>query len=183
MAPYPDRARSQSRTFVRVNHNIRVPEVRCIDADGNMVGVIATREARSLAEQRGLDLVEVSPNAEPPVCRIMDFGKYRYEESRKQREARRHHHSHAIKEIKFRANVAEHDYQTKVGHLKEFLRKGYKVKVSLMFRGRENAHRELGFELVNRVLKDCGDGGSVDQPPRLMGRTIIAMLSGRPSRN
>ncbi|MCX7590058.1 MAG: translation initiation factor IF-3 [Kiritimatiellae bacterium] len=168
------------RPLPRVNHKIRAPTVRCVDADGTMVGIMATKDALKLAQERGLDLVEVAPTAAPPVCRIMDFGKYRYEESLKEREARKHQKSRSVKEIKFHANVAEHDYATKVNHIREFLQKGHKVKVSLMFRGRENLHRELGFEVVNRVLKDCEDLCVVDMPPKMVGRSIVAMLGSRP---
>jgi len=145
-----------------------------------MVGVIPTKEARVLAEQRGLDLVEISPNADPPVCRIMDFGKFRYEESRKERLTRKRQHGHTVKEIKFHPNVAEHDYETKVNHVKTFLHKGNKVKISLTFRGREHAHRELGFQLVERVLKDCDDLCTVDMAPKMMGRSVVSMISPRP---
>jgi len=112
----------------------------------------------------------------------MDFGKYRYEESRKQKLARKHQHGQTVKEMKFHVNVAEHDYQTKFNHVREFFEKGHKVKLSLTFRGRENAHRELGFEVVNRVLKDCEDLSTVDMAPRMIGRSIIAMLSARSSK-
>ena len=142
-----------------------------------MVGVIATARARALASQQGLDLVEISPNAKPPVCRIMDFGKYRYDERRKERESRKKQHVLSLKEIKFHANVEEHDYQTKLNNIRKFLVKGHKVKVSLYFRGRENAHRELGFELVERVLRDCQDVGSIDMAPKLLGRGVLAILS------
>ena len=164
------------RSFVRANHKIRVPNVRCIGADGNMIGVITTGEALKLAQASGLDLVEVSPNAEPPVCRVMDFGKFMYEENRKQRQARKHQHNLVVKEMKFHANVGEHDFQTKLGHIKEFLAEGHKVKLSLTFRGRENIHRELGFEVMNRVVKDCAEVSTLEQAPKLMGRGIIAML-------
>ena len=147
-----------------------------------MIGVMQTRDAMKLAQAKGLDLVEISPNAQPPVCRIMDFGKYRYDESMRKKQARKHAQRHSLKEIKFHANVADHDYETKVNHIREFLEKGHKVKVSLQFRGRENAHRELGFELIGRVLKDCEDVGSVDMAPRLMGRMIVAMLGSRVSK-
>jgi len=150
-----------------------------VDQNGEMVGVMATRDAMKLAQEKGLDLVEISPNAKPPVCRIMDFGKYRYDESIRKKQARKHTQRHALKEIKFHANVAEHDYVTKINHVRRFLEKGHKVKVSLQFRGRENAHRELGFELVARVLKECDDVGVTDMAPRLMGRMIIAMLGSR----
>lgn len=160
-----------------------MPRVRCVNADGSQVGVVPTSEARALAQQQGLDLVEVSPKANPPVCRIMDFGKYRYEESRKRKEARKHAQSHAVKEIKFHANVAEHDYQTKLEHIRKFLKKGHKVKVSLQFRGRENIHRELGFEVINRVIKDCEEDASVEMPPKLMGRNVAALLSPKTAKN
>jgi len=170
-----DRQRSKS-DFTRVNHKIRVAKVRCVGADGQMVGVIPTRDAMKEAMRAGLDLVEVSPNADPPVCRIMDFGKYRYEESVKRRQQRKSQQRRAVKEIKFHANVAEHDYQTKLAHIRDFLAKGHKVKVSLTFRGRENAHRELGFEVVKRVIGECEDLSVVDMSPRLMGRSVVCLL-------
>jgi translation initiation factor IF-3 len=153
--------------------------IRCTSADGAMIGVIPTSEALRLAGQQGLDLVEISPNADPPVCRIMDYGKFKYEQSRKEREARKHQHSTELKEIKFHANVGEHDYQTKVNHIREFLTDGLKVKVSLYFRGRENAHKELGFEVINRVLKDCTDLCTVDVAPKLIGSSLAAIIGGK----
>ena len=152
--------------------------MRCINADGSMVGIVSTRDALRLAQDQGLDLVEISPNADPPVCRIMDFGKFRYEESQKKRHARQQAmaHNKPIKEMKFHANVEEHDYSTKVRHVREFLASGHKVKLTLQFRGRENAHRELGMQVVARVLKDCDDLSVVEMSPRLMGRMIVAML-------
>jgi translation initiation factor IF-3 len=148
-----------------------------------MVGVISTSEARNLAMGQGLDLVEVSPNADPPVCRIMDFGKYRYEESRKRKEAKKSGQTHSVKEIKFHANVGEHDYQTKVNHIRKFLEKGHKVKVSLQFRGRENIHRELGFEVVNRAIADCEEICSVEMAPRLIGRSVAALVSPKSAKS
>ena len=149
-----------------------------------MLGVVPTRDALRMANEAGLDLVEVSPNADPPVCRIMDYGKFRYEESIKQKRARKQAHtsSRVVKEVKFHANVAEHDYQTKLGHARRFLEKGHKVKMSLQFRGRENAHRELGFDLVKRAIQDCDDLCTVEMPPRLMGRSLIAMLGSKPAK-
>jgi translation initiation factor IF-3 len=141
-----------------------------------MVGIMPTREAMKLALDAGLDLVEISPNADPPVCRIMDYGKFRYEESMKQKEARKNQQRRQLKEIKFHANTGEHDFVVKLNHVRDFLEKGHKVKLSLMFRGRENAHRELGFELIQRVIRECQDVAVIDQAPRMMGRTIIAML-------
>lgn len=156
--------------------------VRCVNADGTMVGVVPTKEALKLAIDQGLDLVEVSPNANPPVCRIMDFGKFRYDESIKEKEARKKTHRQSLKEMKFHANVGEHDYEYKVNHIKDFLGKGHRVKVSLQFRGRENAHRELGFDVIKRVIKDCEEFGSVELMPRLMGNTIVSMLAPRPGK-
>ena len=155
--------------------------MRCVAADGSMVGVIATRDAMKLAQTAGLDLVEVSPDAEPPVCRIMDFGRYRYNESIKRKQARKQSmaHKRGVKEVKFHANVAEHDYETKVNHTRKFLEKGHKVKLSLQFRGRENAHRELGFEVIKRVIADCDDMSMVEMEPRLIGRQIVAMIGKR----
>jgi len=167
------------RSFVRANHRIRVPQVRCVRADGSMIGVLATRDALKMAMDQGLDLVEISPSAVPPVCKIMDFGKYMYEEARKKKQARKHQHSQVIKEMKYHSNVAEHDYQTKLNHVQEFLGKGYKIKVTLTFRGREGAHKELGFDLVNRVLKDCEQLCTVDMEPKMMGRMIMAMITGK----
>jgi translation initiation factor IF-3 len=164
-----------------VNYRIRVPQVRCLDADGNMLGVIPTDKARTMASQQGLDLVEISPNADPPVCRIMDFGKYRYEEAKKERIARKNQHSLALKEVKFHVTVEEHDYQTKINNMKKFLTKGHKVKISLFFRGRENVHRELGFRLFERVFKDCSDVGAIELAPKLIGRGIFGVLTPRPS--
>jgi translation initiation factor IF-3 len=164
------------RSFVRANQKIRVPKVRCVGPDGSMLGIISTRDALTKAQQVGLDLVEISPNADPPVCRIMDFGKFRYEEAIKEKLARKHQHQQAVKEVKFHASTAEHDYQTKVRHIKEFVVKGHKVKVTLTFRGRENAHKELGFEVMNRVIKDCESVSMVDMPPRMLGRSIISLI-------
>ena len=175
----PQQRRGPIPSFIRANHKIKVPTVRCVAADGSMLGVVPTREAMKLAQQQGLDLVEVSPNADPPVCRIMDFGKYRYEESIKQKQARKHQHRRAVKEIKYHANVAEHDYQTKLNHARDFLEKGHKVKFSLRFRGRENAHRELGFEMINRVIKDCEDLSTVEMAPRMVGRSVVSLLGTR----
>jgi len=147
-----------------------------------MIGVIPTQDALQRAKALGLDLVEVSPTAQPPVCRIMDFGKYRYEESKKEKEARKNRHNQVIKEVKYHSNVAEHDYETKLGHIKEFLSKGFKVKLTLTFRGRENAHKDLGVELVKRVINDCAAEAMVDQSPRVMGRSVQAMVGPRPAK-
>jgi len=147
-----------------------------------MIGVIPTAQARQLAEQQGLDLVEISPNVNPPVCKIMDYGKYLFEQKRKEKEARRHQASQVLKEIKFHVNVADHDFQTKINHMKDFFGRGYKVKVSLFFRGRENAHKELGMELMDRVVKACEDVAVVEQPAKLMGNQLVMIMGAKPRR-
>ena len=165
--------------MTRVNHKIRVPPVRLIDAKGDMIGVVTISEAMSMAVRSGKDLVEVSPNADPPVCRIMDYGKFKYEQSRKDRDARKHQHAAEMKEMKFHANVGEHDFATKVNHIRGFLEEGIKVKCSLFFRGRENAHRELGFAVMQNVLKGCESLSSVDMTPKLIGNSIVMVISPR----
>ncbi len=170
-----------SQTFTRINHRIRVPEVRCIDADGAQIGVVPTREALMRAEQQGMDLVEVSPTAKPPVCRIMDYGKYKYDQEKKQKHQKKNSAATKVKELKFHANVDTHDYDTKVRHARDFLENGNRVKCSLFFRGREGAHQDLGFEVMNRVLEDLKDICASEQPPRLMGRSIIMLLTPRTS--
>lgn len=150
--------------------------MRCVASNGDMLGVMDTRDAMQMAIDQHLDLVEISPNADPPVCRIMDFGKFRYEESMRQKKARKTQSNKSMKEVKFHANVGEHDFQTKLNKAKEFLTSGHKVKLSLQFRGRENAHRELGFEVIQRVIRECVDVSVIDMAPKLMGRSIIAML-------
>ncbi len=142
---------------------------------------MTTKEAIKLAQAEGLDLVEISPNADPPVCRIMDFGKFRYDEGMKRKASSKQSrmHNKSLKEIKFHVNVAEHDYETKINHARKFLEKGHKVKLSLQFRGRENAHRELGFELIKKTIKDLEDCCVVDSQPRMMGRSIIAHVGSK----
>lgn len=129
-----------------------------------------------MALDKGLDLVEISPHTNPPVCRIMNFGKYRYEESRREKLARKHQASTTVKEMKFHMNVEDHDYQTKLHHILEFLQKGHRVKTSLLFRGRENEHREIGFALFSRLTKDCEIQGVPEMPPRLFGNNLVMLL-------
>lgn len=165
-----------SRT-VRVNERIRIREVRLIDEDGNQLGIVPTQEALQTARERGLDLVEVAPNANPPVARLMDYGKYRYEESRKEREARKKQKQAQIKEIRITPNIDDHDLETKVRHARKFLTNGDKVKVSVRFRGRQNLHRDLGRDLLLRVVGMLSDISQVDQMPRSEGRDMTMLLS------
>ena len=163
-----------------MNNRIRVPEVRCIGPDGQQIGVITTREALERASREEMDLVEISPNAQPPVCRIMDYGKYKYEQEKKDKQLRRHQSATRVKEVQFHPNVGEHDYQTKVRHTRDFLLEGHRVKIGLFFRGRERAHQEIGFEVMNRVLKDCLDLATPEQTPRFIGRAIFMLLCPKP---
>ena len=162
---------------MRVNERIRIREVRLIDEDGNQLGIVPTQEALQIARARGLDRVEVAPNANPPVARLMDYGKYRYEESRKEREARKKQKQAQLKEIRITPNIDEHDLETKVRHARKFLSGGDKVKVSVRFRGRQNLHRDLGRDLLLRVVDMLDDVAQVDQMPRSEGRDMTMLLS------
>jgi translation initiation factor IF-3 len=160
-----------------VNREIRAPEVRVIDAEGKQVGILQTREALRLAEEQGLDLVEVAPGAKPPVCRIMNFGKYKYQQSKRTQEARKHQTLIQVKEVKIRPRTEEHDFQFKLRHVKRFLGEGDKVKISLLFRGREIAHPEFGREMLSRILEEVKDEVVLEQAPRLEGRNMVMILS------
>jgi translation initiation factor IF-3 len=160
-----------------VNERIRSPEIRLIGADGENVGVVTPARAMQMAEEAGLDLVEISPNAEPPVCKIMDFGKYKYETQKREAEARKKQKIIEIKEIKFRPGTDDHDYQVKMRAVLKFLGEGDKVKVTLRFRGREMAHQDLGLELLHRVAADVGEAGKVESMPKLEGRQMVMMIA------
>ena len=144
-----------------------------------MLGVMQTRDAQRMAQDQGLDLVEVSPNAEPPVCKIMDFGKFRYDESMRRKEARKAQQKTQVKEVKFHANCEENDIQIKLRKIREFLSEGHKIKLTLQYRGRENAHKDLGFELINRVIKELEPVANCEQQPKLLGRILGALLAPR----
>jgi translation initiation factor IF-3 len=167
---------------IRANEQIRVPEIRVIDADGNQLGVLATQQALQMAREQGLDLVEVSPTARPPVCRIMDFGKFKYEQSKKQKQSKKKQHTFQVKEVKFRPKTEEHDYQFKRRHAEEFLEKHYKVKVTVMFRGREMDHREMGYRILERLVKDLAPIAQVDRKPEFEGRLMVMYLAPLPGR-
>jgi len=176
IARRPHNAPPQRDTGPRVNDRIRGAEIRLIGADGENVGVVTPARAMQMAEEAGLDLVEISPNAEPPVCKIMDFGKFKYEQQKREAEARRKQHIIEIKEIKFRPGTDTHDYDVKMRSVMKFLEEGDKVKVTLRFRGREMAHQQLGLELLNRVSADVGDAGKVESMPRLEGKQMVMMI-------
>jgi translation initiation factor IF-3 len=162
---------------VRVNDQIRISPIRLIDADGEQVGIVALEEAKERAAEAGLDLVEVAPEARPPVCRLMDYGKYKYEEARKAREAKKKQHTVQIKEVKYRPGIEDHDYDFKTRHVRRFLEDGDKVKVTMMFRGRQLSHPELGLDVLERVVEDVADVGKIESQPTREGRTMIMMLA------
>ena len=158
---------------------IRAREVRVVDQDGVQLGIMAIEEALQLAEERGFDLVEVAPDGKPPVCRIMDFGKYKYQQSKRLQQAKKKQKVVSIKEIKLRPKTEEHDYQFKTQHVRRFLQDGHKAKVTVMFRGREMAHVELGRRILDRIAVDMEDIGMVEQMPKQEGRNMIMVLSPR----
>lgn len=150
--------------------------MRAIDVDGKQLGVIPTQEALRLAEQRELDLVEVAPGAVPPVCRIMDYGKYRYEQTKRERETHKKHQSGKLKEIRIRPVIEPHDYMVKLEQAKEFLHKKCKVKLSMFFRGREILHRDSGMGLLKKFINDLSDFGAVESPPKTLGKLVLVTL-------
>jgi translation initiation factor IF-3 len=160
-----------------MNDRIRAREVRVIDDETGQLGIMPPFEALKLAKERGLDLVEISPTAQPPVCKIMDYGKFLYENEKKERAAKKKQKIITVKEVKFSINVDDHDYQTKKNHVLRFLGEGDKVKASLRFRGREMAHRNLGREMIDRLIKDVADKAIVEFSPRMEGNTMHAILA------
>jgi translation initiation factor IF-3 len=179
LVPVPRRFDRQppERDTTRINERIRVPEVRLIDENGQQVGIMKTNEAIRYAESRELDLVEVAPDAKPPVCRVLDYSKYKYEQTQKQKAARKHQQQINIREIKFRPKIAQHDYNTKKGHVERFLKARDKVKVTIMFRGREMAHPERGEMILNRLAEELDQLAVVEQRPQQDGRNMTMMLA------
>jgi translation initiation factor IF-3 len=168
--------RPPERDTTRVNERIRVPEVRLIDDQGAQVGVLKTPDALRFAQERDLDLVEVAPEARPPVCRVLDYSKYKYELAQKQKQARKHQQQITVREIKFRPKIAQHDYDTKKHHVERFLRHKDKVKVTIMFRGREVTHPERGTMILDRLAEELAELGVVEQRPMQEGRNMTMML-------
>jgi translation initiation factor IF-3 len=166
-----------AKSFIRINDRIRAREIRVIDENGVQLGILPPFEALKIARERGLDLVEVSPTAQPPVCRIQDYGKFLYEKDKSERAARKKQKVITVKEVKFSVTVDEHDYQTKKNQAVRFLGEGDKVKASLRFKGRQMAHRELGYAIINRLIQDMGDAGVVEFMPRMEGTTLHAILA------
>jgi translation initiation factor IF-3 len=166
---------------IRINEGIRSPQVRLVDADGSQIGIKRTDEALEYAYGKNLDLVEIAPSADPPVCRVMDYGKYRYEQEQKAKTARKHQSQIHVKEIKLRPKIATQDYETKKGHVVRFLGQRAKVKVTIMFRGREATHPERGRDLLMRLAEDVKDLGQIESPPLLDGRNMVMVLA--PNKN
>ncbi|MCX7543983.1 translation initiation factor IF-3 [Marinicella gelatinilytica] len=168
---------------MRRNQQIKIPEVRLIDQNGDQVGVMATDEARKLAAEAGLDLVEISPKARPPVCKIMDYGKFKFEQAKKNQQSKKKQKKIQLKEVKFRPNTDEGDFQVKMKNLRKFIDQGNKVKVTIMFRGRELAHRELGSQMLDRVVEEVQDEAVVEQrPAKMEGRFMIMLLAPKPDK-
>jgi translation initiation factor IF-3 len=182
--PIPRRLdrRPPERDDTRINERIRVPEVRLIGDDGNQVGVVARDDALRYAQERDLDLVEVAPDARPPVCRVLDYSKYKYEQEQKAKAARRHQKQVNVREIKLRPKIADNDYETKKNHVLRFLKGDDRVKVTIMFRGREQSHPERGEALLMRLAEDVADLGQIDQRPQQDGRNMTMLLSPLPKK-
>ena len=165
---------------MRINERIRVPEVRVIGSENEQLGIMPTREALARAREEGLDPVEVAANAAPPVARIMDYGKFKYEQSKKAKETRRKAKQIEVKEVKMRPKIDEHDYDFKTRNAKKFLQEGDKVKMTIMFRGREMAHTEFGIRILEKVAADVADSAVVERPPKIEGRNMTMILSPKP---
>ncbi|MFB3919678.1 translation initiation factor IF-3 [Candidatus Velamenicoccus archaeovorus] len=165
------------KKYVRVNEKIRAPEIRVIGPNSEQLGIVSVKTGLDLATKYELDLVEVAPQVKPPVCRIMDFSKYKYEQEKREREAKKHQKHFQLKEIRVKPNIEEHDYHIKLKHMLEFLKEGNKVKVTLMFRGREMAHKEIGRRVVDRFVADAQEAGVVESGPMFEGRFITIVVA------
>jgi translation initiation factor IF-3 len=178
--PFPPRNFPPSGSFARVNGKIRAREVRVIGADGKQLGVHSLGDALNMARINGVDLVEIAPNAVPPVCRIVDYGKYRYEQAKKDKESKKHQHATQVKEVQLSPRIDPHDLQVKTMHAIDFLCEDMKVKVALKFRGREMQHTEFGFQVIRKFLEDISPFGHQDFEPKLLGKSINVMISPLP---
>jgi translation initiation factor IF-3 len=169
--------KKRHQNLPQINERIRFPKIRVIDTDGEQLGILTPQEARKIAEEKELDLVLVSDKADPPVCRVMDYGKYKFEQEKKVREAKKKQHNAELKEVKMRYKIEEHDYQVRVNQAKRFLKSGDKVKATIMFRGREIQHLDLAETLLRRMSTDLQDMADVQQGPKKEGRMMIMLLS------
>ncbi len=178
--PFPSRSAPPPGSFFRINGKIRAREVRVIGVDGKQLGVISLNDALNLARTNGLDLVEIAATANPPVCRLVDFGKFRYEQAKKEKESKKHQHATQVKEIQLSPRIDPHDLSIKVTHAIDFLCEDMKVKIALKFRGREMAHTEFGFQVIRKFLAEIAPFGHQDFEPKLIGRGISVMISPLP---
>jgi translation initiation factor IF-3 len=178
--PYPPRSPPSAASFVKVNGKIRAREVRVIGVDKKMIGILSLSDALNQARAAGVDLVEIAPTATPPVCRLVDFGKFRYELAKQEKESKKHQHANKVKEVQLSPKIDPHDLGVKLSHAIDFLCDDMKVKIVLKFRGREMAHTELGFQLIEKFLKETTPFGHPDATPKLVGRAINVMLSPLP---
>ena len=169
--------KKRNRQLPQINDNIRYPKIRVIDTEGEQLGVLTPDEAQKIAEEKELDLVLVSDKADPPVCRIMDYGKYKYEQERRAREAKKKQHNAEVKEVKMRYKIDEHDYEVRINQAKRFLKGGDKVKATINFRGREIQHTELARDLLQRMADDLKDTAEIQQSPKREGRNMTMLLS------
>ncbi|MBQ2604616.1 MAG: translation initiation factor IF-3 [Clostridia bacterium] len=165
-----------------INEEIREKELRVIGSDGSQLGIMSSSQAQKIAYEANLDLVMISPNAKPPVCKIMDYGKYRFEQARKEKEKKKNQKIVDIKEVRLSLNIDTHDFNTKLNHALKFIEKGDKVKVSIKFRGRELGHPELGLEIMNRFSEACAETAAVEKPPKLEGRNMLMFLAPKPAK-
>jgi translation initiation factor IF-3 len=178
--PFPSRNFSPSSAFVKVNGKIRAREVRVIGVDGKQLGILSLGDALNLARASGVDLVEIAPTATPPVCRVVDYGKYRYEQAKKDKESKKHQHATMVKEVQLSPRIDPHDLSVKVAHAIDFLCEDMKVKVALKFRGREMAHTEFGFQVIQKFITEITPFGHPDFQPKLIGKAINVMISPLP---
>lgn len=175
--PRNNRSRRHYEPAFKANHHIRAPEIRVIDVHGEPLGVMRTRDAMKMAVKQELDLIEISGSAKPPVCKIVDYGRYKYEMDKKTKENKKNATTVKVKEVKYHANTEEHDYETKMRHIKKFLADGNRVKCSLYFRGRENIHHDIGFKLFKRIEEEIEEFGQVEQTAKLQGKSLTMLLS------
>ena len=171
-----------SKQELQINEQIRDKELRVIDSDGNQLGIMSLRQALEIAEQKNLDLVKIAPQANPPVCKIIDYGKYRFEQAKREKEARKNQRVVEIKEVRLSLNIDTHDFETKRNHALRFISEGNKVKVSIRFRGREMGHPELGQEIMQRFADAMSEVANVEKPAKLEGRTMLMFLAPKPAK-
>ena len=166
-----------SKQEIQINEEIRDKEIRVIDSEGGQLGIMSSAKALEIAESKNLDLVKIAPQAQPPVCKIMDYGKYRFEQAKREKEARKNQHIVDIKEVRLSLNIDTHDFNTKLNHTQKFIKSGDKVKVSIRFRGREMGHPEIGTDIMNKFAEACQEFANVEKPAKLEGRSMIMFLA------